>query len=86
MSCESESLFVRYNERWNYHIFEVVIVRDGVQDVYHWNYLKHEQRKTVCGNDVRFHRYFAGINIEMEHLKNYNVSGLFNDSRCLSNP
>ena len=55
----------------------------GVGDVYRHSYLKHEQEKVICGNTVRFHRYFAGINVKITHLRNPHFHGLFNDSRCV---
>ena len=85
ISCESEELTIVYNKKWNYHIYQVRIKIRGKVDVYDWRYLKHSQRKEVCGNVIEFHRYFAGINVKVLSLRNHNIGGLFNDSRCLSN-
>ena len=83
MSCESAQLKIRYNARWNYHVYEVVVMRHGQEERFHWNYLKHGQKKEICGNAVEFHRYFAGINVRLVQLQNRDISGLFNDTRCL---
>ena len=82
MSCDGGELKVRYNKDWGNHIYEVRTKIDGVQDHYHWKALKHGQRKTICGNDIEFHRYHAGINVRVVQMKNTNISGAFNDSRC----
>ena len=84
MSCEQDSLSVRFSESWDNHIYEVLTTIDGKSDVYRWNYLKHEQFKTICGNEVRFHRYYSGINLKVVNMRNHDISGLFNDSRCIA--
>ena len=83
MRCEKDELRIRYSAKWKYHVFEVVTVIDGVQDVYHHSYLKHAQEKVICGNRVEFHRYFSGINLKVTDVRNPHFDGLFNDSRCL---
>ena len=83
MSCEKDELRIEYNEEWNYHIFRVLTLIDGKHDRYHHETLKHAQRKTICGNEIEFHRYHAGINVRVLSLKNHNIGGLFNDSRCM---
>ena len=59
------------------------MTKEGKEERYNWNYLKHSQKKTICGNVIEFHRYYSGINVRLVELENRNVSGLFNDSRCL---
>ena len=83
MKCADQELKIRYSQAWSYHIFEVVIIRDGQEDVYHRDYLKHAQHKVVCGNSIEFHRYIAGINLRVTTLQNHHIDGLFNDSRCI---
>ena len=85
MKCGKDELRVHYSERWNYHIWMVSTVVEGVGDEYHWSYLKHAQHKTICGNVVEFHRYYSGINVRVVTMTNWKVEGLFNDSRCLDN-
>ena len=67
MRCDSDELRIRYSSRWKYHIYEVDTVINGQRDVYRWNYLKHSQRKVICGNEIEFHRYYAGINVLVLH-------------------
>ena len=83
MSCDKDELKIRYSKSWSYHIFEVETKIDDVVTVYHHSYLKHAQRKSICGNTIEFHRYFAGINVRVVELQNDQISGLFNESRCL---
>ena len=85
MKCETGELRVRYNEDWDYHIYQVVTIIDGKHDKYHHGALKHPQKKTICGNDIEFHRYYAGINLKVTNLRNFEIGGLFNDSRCVEN-
>ena len=84
MSCGSDELKVFYNEKWSNHICRVTTIIDGKHDRYHHDTLKHAQIKTICGNVVGFHRYYAGITVKVMKMTNYDIGGLFNDSRCLS--
>lgn len=83
MSCEGGELRIRYDKDWDFHIYQVLTVIDGVRDRYHHKFLKHPQTKTICGNVVQFHRYHAGINIKVLSMKNHAIGGLFNDTRCI---
>ena len=83
MRCDSDELRIRYSGRRKYHIYEVDTMINGQRDLYRWNYLKHSQRKVICGNEIEFHRYYAGINVRVLHWNNREIKGLFNDSRCL---
>ena len=83
MKCEKDELRIRDNEDWSYHIYQVVTIIDGRKDRYHHETLKHGQVKTICRNKIEFHRYYLGINLRIVEMRNHNVSGLFNDSRCL---
>ena len=83
MSCAEDELKIEYNEEWGYHIFRVW-TKIGTKRVrYHHKALKHAQLKSICGNIVEFHRYHLGINVRVVELKNRDIGGLFNDSRCL---
>ena len=84
MSCDKDELKIRYSKSWSYHIFEVETKIDDVVTVYHHSYLKHAQRKRICGNTIEFHRYFSGINVRVVELQNDKISGLFNNSRCVT--
>ena len=83
MSCEEDELVVEYNEEWDYHIFQVRTKIGETREHYHHKALRNAQVKTICGNTVEFHRYYLGINVRVVELKNHDIGGLFNDSRCL---
>ena len=84
MKCDDGELIIRYNADWDFHIYQIVTEIEGKRDRYHKQTLKHAQKKTICGNDVEFHRYYLGINVRVVHMRNYNITGLFSDSRCLA--
>ena len=84
MECKEDALEIEYNARWKYHIFSVHTKIGDRVNTYAYHYLKHAQRKTICGNEIEFHRYYAGINVRLVTLRNRDISGLFNESSCLS--
>ena len=83
MSCADGELKIRYDEKWDYHIYQVKTRIGDKHDRYHVETLKHGQEKEICGNTIEFHRYTLGINIHVKHLRNHEIGGLFNDSRCM---
>ena len=84
MKCEDGQLSIKYDESWNWRVYQVNTMMKGIRDRYRHDYLKHPQRKHICGNLVEFHRYYAGINVKIEDLENYHFGGLFNDSSCVT--
>ena len=83
MKCKDDELRVRYGAEYGYRIYQVFTTIGGRHDRYHRETLKHGQTKEICGNTVEFHRYHAGINVRVTHLRNVHISGLFNRSNCL---
>lgn len=89
MHCDSgeyesspESLSIQYNEEWGNHI-HTVEVRSGQEHMkFPWKYLKYPKTKTVCGNTIEFHRYYAGVNLRSVRIANRNFTGLMADKSC----